>query len=654
MSSFYPTVGTRATSQQGISRLLFQIHHDQNAILDLQQQLSTGRRVNRLSEDPVAGIKALTAQRQLEFNAQLQDNMQNADVMLSATEATLAQAQSIVNEMRGVAVEATGTTYSEDQRQAFISQIQAAISKLAELGNTRIRDQFLFGGASGSAAALELVGDSVRFRGDETQLLTITDYAITAAANVTAQEAFGVRSEEIVSAVDLDPAVTPQTPLATLNRGAGVPPGSITLSDGTNEIEVDLSNAYDLNDVLRALNANQLGGRGISATLTPSGLQIDYVDGLPGILRIDEVGTGSTAAALGINNSDTLGTSPVTGGDLDPRLTLETGLAQLFQGTGINIGDSFLIEQGGVQYKVSTSGISTVEDLLNRINYSGAQVQASLDADGRSLVVRSLESGTVMSIGENGSNLASKLGLRTFDTTTRVDALNLGQGIYTSDQVDDLVIVRSDGSQFSVDLDGVQTVADVLNRINSHVANFDPALRVTASLATQGNGIVLTAPAGAQPIEVRAVGGSQAAWGLGLVPIGAESSVGAAVGTNSVINGTDVSGVEVDGVFTSLIRMRQALENGKPEDMQRIAAALERDVERLSVARATIGARQQALEQTRELKDHQQLQLRQAESDALDADLAQVISDLTAREAALQASLKTMGQTTRLTLFDYL
>jgi flagellin-like hook-associated protein FlgL len=38
----------------------------------------------------------------------------------------------------------------------------------------------------------------------------------------------------------------------------------------------------------------------------------------------------------------------------------------------------------------------------------------------------------------------------------------------------------------------------------------------------------------------------------------------------------------------------------------------------------------------------------------LDADLASVISELTHRQAALQASIQLMGQTARMTLFDYL
>ncbi|GIW98086.1 MAG: flagellin [Pirellulaceae bacterium] len=654
MTSFYPAVSSRASTQLGISRLLFQIHHDENALLKLQEQLSTGRRVNRPSESPVDAIKGLTAQRELEFKKQLKVNLRHADDVLTTSEATLAQAQSILHDMRGLAVEATGTTRSDTEIQAYIDQVQAAITRLTELGNTRIGDRYLFGGSFSAGPPLTAIGDAVRFGGNEAVASTITDYGVTTAANVTAQEVFGVRSEQVVGRVDLNPAIAGTTPLSDLNRGSGVPPGSISLSDGTDTVEIDLSAAYDLNDVLRELNNVRLGGRDVSATLTASGLRLEYADGGPGIILIDEVGSGSTAEALKINNQGSLGMTPVIGGDLDPVLTQSTALVDLLGGAGLPSATSFRITQDGTSYAISISGAETVEDLLNRINHSGARVRAGIDPTGRFLTVQSLESGTVMSIGEQGSNLASLLGIRTFDLNTPVEELNLGEGIFVSDQVDDLRIVRTDGSSFTVNLDGVQTVADVLDRINSHVANFTPSLRVTASLATNGNGIVLRAPAGAGQIQVQAVGGSQAAWGLGLIAAGSESASGSTVGSESVLTGYDVSGVEVEGVFTSLIRMRQALENGTPEDMQRVAAALERDVERLAMARGAIGARQQAIQQTQELTEHQELQLRQAESDALDTDFTQVVSDLTARQAALQASLKLMGQTVRLTLLDYL
>ena len=653
MTSFYPAVSNRATSQLGISRLLFQINHDQSSILDLQTQLSTGRRVNKPSQDPAAAIRALTAQRQLEFKGQIDDNLESADTLLSATESTLAQAQSILNEMRGIAVLATGTTLSEPERQAYSAQIKAAVSKLTELGNSKFRDQFIFGGSAVQTSPLEATTQGVRFNGNDEELHTITDFASTLAANITAEEAFGVRSDRVIGTVDLNPAISSSTPLSELFRGEGLEGGAIAFSNGVDQVQIDFAQAYDLNDILIQINSTALDGRQLEATLSSNAINIQYADGLGGLLNIEDVGSGAIAEGLGIANGDS-GASPVNGADLNPILTIETRLDDLFGGAGINIGDSFQISQGDKTYTISTTGTETIEDLLNRIHRSGAEVKASVDASGRFLAIQSTESGTKLSIGELNSDLATVLGIRTLSETTSLKELNYDQGIYDSDQHDDLTLTRVDGTEFSINLDGVQNVGDVLNRINNHVDNFTVGLRITATLAPTGNGIVLTSAEGTDPIRVRSAAGSQAAIGLGLVPLGESDNAGIDEGTTSVIRGLDVSGVEVEGAFTSLKRLEQAVISARPEDMPRVADMIEADIQRLSMARGLIGTRQQAIANTEDLSSEQQLLLKEIESNELDADLANVISELTAREAALQASLQLMGQTSRLTLFNFI
>ena len=82
--------------------------------------------------------------------------------------------------------------------------------------------------------------------------------------------------------------------------------------------------------------------------------------------------------------------------------------------------------------------------------------------------------------------------------------------------------------------------------------------------------------------------------------------------------------------------------------------SLDRDLDRLNVARGLVGSRQQNISQRIDKSADEQIRLKEVESEHLDADLASVISELTHRQAALEASLQLMGQTARMTLFDYL
>ncbi len=652
-TSFFPVGAGRASSALSLQRLTYQINTDQLAVLDLQTQLSTGRRIQRASQDPSASIRALAAQRQLEFKQQISTNLGSANAVLSATESALASAQAIITEMRGLAVEVTSNTQSDEERSAALAQIEAAYNRLVELGNTRFQDQYLFAGSNAASLPLVASQDSVRFDGRNDELLTISDTSSTVAANVTAEDAFGVKSDRVVGNVDLNPRLLPSTPLNTLNHGRGVAGGAIEISDGTNKIEIDLAGAYNLEDTINAINSKQLSGRTLRATLGTSGLQIDFADGLLGGLRISNVAAGTTASDLRIETGNTTQLVPIQGDDLDPLLRMNTPISSVFGGSGIAEGRTFTIRQGTRNYTISTNGLSTVEDLLNTIRKSGAKVDASI-ADGRYIAIQSLESGTTLSIAENGDTLATELGLRTMNVGTPLSQLNLGRGIETNPLTDDLVITRTDGTSFSVDLEGAVTVNDVLIRINNHVSNFTPTLRVVATLKPNGNGLVLTAPTGTQPISVSTTGGSQAAVSLGLIPAKSSTQTGTSVGTDSVIEGGDVSGVQVEGVFSTLSRMKNAVQSAQPEQMEAIAQLLDADLQRLSLARGLVGARQQSIASLQDSTELQTIALKEVESNELDADFASTISNLSGRQAALQASLQLMGQITQLSLFNYL
>jgi flagellar hook-associated protein 3 FlgL len=218
----------------------------------------------------------------------------------------------------------------------------------------------------------------------------------------------------------------------------------------------------------------------------------------------------------------------------------------------------------------------------------------------------------------------------------------------------DLLFSRSDGTTWELDLDGAKTVTDVINRINNDANNQNAATRITASLATTGNGIVLTAPPGAEPVRISTGGGSQAAWDLGLVPRGQDSATFTASGANVLLQGRDVSGQEVKGALNTIIKLKAAVERFDLAEIERLTNVVNEDVERMGLARGELGMRQQRVDKLIVQTDDQQIALTAAESKELDVDLAAAISDLQARQASLQASLNLIGTTSQLSVWNYL
>ena len=60
--------------------------------------------------------------------------------------------------------------------------------------------------------------------------------------------------------MDLNPALTDDTPISRAEGGRGLSLGSIQISDGTNKSIIDLSSAATIGDVVRLIEANPPDG----------------------------------------------------------------------------------------------------------------------------------------------------------------------------------------------------------------------------------------------------------------------------------------------------------------------------------------------------------------------------------------------------------
>jgi flagellar hook-associated protein 3 FlgL len=220
----------------------------------------------------------------------------------------------------------------------------------------------------------------------------------------------------------------------------------------------------------------------------------------------------------------------------------------------------------------------------------------------------------------------------------------------------DVVIVASDGTQLSIDLAGATTVQDVIDRINGNADNV-PAV-ITAQLARVGNGIeLIDTSGGAGTLRVQAAEGSLAAQYLGFVAAGQTQSDAADVtieGGNKVLRSADRNTFETDSVFNTLLRLRTALEAGNDIEIGRSLDLLDADIGRMNFARAEIGGRLQTLQVIDVRLEDENVQLRSALSLDLDVDLVEAISQLTARQYAFEASLRSTASLMQMSLLNFL
>jgi flagellin-like hook-associated protein FlgL len=324
-----------------------------------------------------------------------------------------------------------------------------------------------------------------------------------------------------------------------------------------------------------------------------------------------------------------------------------TPLADLRAGAGIDLSNGIRITNGLLSATVTFTTPPlrpnpTVEDLLNAINGSGTAVRAEINASGTGINVLNPTQGTQMTIAENGGTTAADLGIRSFSPTSPLSELNGGKGVRTV-AGSDIRITDSAGVSFEVDLDGLDTIQDVLGAINTAASGAGAG--ITAGFSTTGNGILLTDTAGgAGSIGVTPMNFSPAAGDLGLnVPA-----------SGSTITGTDVNAVAATGIFAHIGALRDALRASDTSGITAAAEGLKQDYDRVVRMRGETGARVQELESRQERLADQDVATRALLSSIEDTDFVDAIARFQTLQTALQASLQTTGQTLNLSLLDFL
>jgi len=158
---------------------------------DLQLQVSTGKRVNRPSDDPIAAGSILSA-RALKMEIQQQQRVvPYARMALRYTEQCIKEMHEGLQRVSDLVLRAANATLSPQAREAIAVEIENIQRRMVDLANSRVEGKYLFAGRFDRQPPLQATGDPsqpYQYVGDEQPLQFILGKDITVQVSVTARE----------------------------------------------------------------------------------------------------------------------------------------------------------------------------------------------------------------------------------------------------------------------------------------------------------------------------------------------------------------------------------------------------------------------------------------------------------------------------------
>lgn len=193
----------------------------QSELSKTQTEVSSGKRVSKPSDDPVAMTRILQLEQQKSAATQYGSNSAAATTRLNLEEQALADTETAVQRIYELTIQANSASLNDSDRQSIVAELKELKSQLVDIGNRKdTNDEYLFSGyASG------------------TQPFTLDSNGDVAYAGASATRELQVSSSQYVTDGDTGSAVFMNiasgngvfsASAGSTNTGTGVIGGSIT------------------------------------------------------------------------------------------------------------------------------------------------------------------------------------------------------------------------------------------------------------------------------------------------------------------------------------------------------------------------------------------------------------------------------------------
>ncbi len=137
------TMAARSTAN--LQQMLQQLQH-------LQGEISSNKRIQKPSDDPVGTVSALRLRNDLDRSDQIGRSISDAQGWLGTADDALNNVVQQIQQIRDLALQAQNGTLSQPELDAIGQQLDSARDTLLSLANTKYGNRYIFSGTASGAA----------------------------------------------------------------------------------------------------------------------------------------------------------------------------------------------------------------------------------------------------------------------------------------------------------------------------------------------------------------------------------------------------------------------------------------------------------------------------------------------------------------------
>lgn len=157
-------VSTNTIHDKAVTSILQQ----QEKLLNIQQQVSSGRRILTPADDPSGAARVLQITQADALNTQYSENRNIAGTNLGLVENTLESMTRLIQNVQTATVNAGNASFTDSDRQSIVTELRGRFEELMGFANTTdATGQYLFSGYKGDTIPFVKTATGVVYNGDQ-------------------------------------------------------------------------------------------------------------------------------------------------------------------------------------------------------------------------------------------------------------------------------------------------------------------------------------------------------------------------------------------------------------------------------------------------------------------------------------------------------
>lgn len=152
----------------------------------IQNQLATGKRISRPSQDPTGIVESMRLASRLKENKAFQDNAREAKSWLSTTDEALDSLTVALRRAYELTVQGANGVLAPEDREAIKAEIQQLVEEVGVIANTIHNDRYIFGGTN----TKNMPYNDGTWQHNQQSIMYEVGIGITIPINLTAEEVF--------------------------------------------------------------------------------------------------------------------------------------------------------------------------------------------------------------------------------------------------------------------------------------------------------------------------------------------------------------------------------------------------------------------------------------------------------------------------------